>query len=77
MEERFSGIGDTIDKMETLAKENVKSKQFLTQNIHEKVGTYEKTKSKNNGYRGKQRLQKIFLTESYKKTILTEKRRCL
>jgi hypothetical protein len=33
MEERLSGLEDTIEKIDTSAKENVKSKKFLTQNI--------------------------------------------
>lgn len=33
MEERISGIEYTIEEMDTLIKENVKSKKFLIQNI--------------------------------------------
>ena len=35
MEERISGIEDMIEEMDTLVKENVKSRKFLTQNIQE------------------------------------------
>jgi hypothetical protein len=34
-EERISGIEDTIGDMDTSVKENVKSKEFLTQNIQD------------------------------------------
>ena len=34
-EERISGIEDMIEKIDPLVKENVKSKNFLTQNIQE------------------------------------------
>ena len=33
MQERISGIGDTVEEIDILVKENVKSKKFLTQNI--------------------------------------------
>jgi hypothetical protein len=33
MEERILGIEDTIEEIDTSVKENVQSKQFLTQNI--------------------------------------------
>ena len=33
MEERISGIEDTIEEIELLAKENDKSNKLLTQNI--------------------------------------------
>jgi restriction endonuclease len=33
MEERLSGVEDMIEEIDTPAKENVKSKKFLTQNI--------------------------------------------
>jgi hypothetical protein len=35
MEERISEDKNTIFKIDSLAKENVKSKKFLTQNIQE------------------------------------------
>ena len=35
MEERISGGEDTIKEMDTLVKENVQSKNFLTQSIQE------------------------------------------
>lgn len=35
MRERTSDIGDTIEEMDTSVKENVKSKNFLTQSIQE------------------------------------------
>ena len=46
MEVRISGIEDTIEEIDTLIKENVKSKKFLTENIHEIWD--ERTKPKNN-----------------------------
>jgi hypothetical protein len=33
MEERISGIDDTIEEIHTSVKENTKSKKFLTENI--------------------------------------------
>ena len=35
MEEGISGVGDTIEEIDSLVKENVKSNKFLTQNIQE------------------------------------------
>ena len=35
MEERISGIEDTIEEIDTSVKENVKPKNFMTQNIQE------------------------------------------
>ena len=35
IEERMSGAEDTIESSDTTVKENAKSKQLLTQNIHE------------------------------------------
>ena len=35
MEERISGIEDTIENIDTAVKENTKSKKHLTQNIQE------------------------------------------
>ena len=35
MEERISGIDDSIEKIDILVKENIKSQEFLTQNIQE------------------------------------------
>ena len=39
MEKRVSGIEDTIEEIDTLAKENAKAKKFLTQNTLRKFGT--------------------------------------
>lgn len=35
MVERISGVEDLTEKIDSLVKENVKSKNFLTQNIQE------------------------------------------
>jgi uncharacterized coiled-coil protein SlyX len=35
MEKRISGVDDTIEDIDTMVKENTKSKKFLTQNIQE------------------------------------------
>jgi TolA-binding protein len=35
MEDKISGVEDTIEEIDTLVKENDKSKRFLTQNIQE------------------------------------------
>ena len=35
MEERISGIEDTIEEIDSSAKENIKSNKFLTENIQE------------------------------------------
>ena len=35
MEERISGVEDTIEEIDSLAKENVKSNKLLAQNIQE------------------------------------------
>ena len=35
IEEIISGIEDTIESIDSLVKENIKSNKFLTQNIHE------------------------------------------
>ena len=35
MEERRSGVEDTIEQIDSLVKENAKSNKFLTQNIPE------------------------------------------
>ena len=35
MVEKIAGIKEMIEEMDTLVKENVKSKKFLTQNIQE------------------------------------------
>jgi hypothetical protein len=51
MEERVSGMVDRIGEIDTLVKENVKFKKFLTQNIQEQLGHYEKTKPKNRNRR--------------------------
>ena len=39
MEKRVSGIEDTIEEIDTLAKENAKAKNFLTQNTLRIFGT--------------------------------------
>jgi len=44
MEERISIIEDAIGEIDTLVKENVKSKMFLTGNIQKNLEQYEKTK---------------------------------
>ena len=33
MEERISGVKDTIEEIDSLVKDNVKSNKFLTENI--------------------------------------------
>ena len=48
MEERISAAEDTIEDIDTLVKENTKSKKLLFQNIHE---TQDTMKRPNNRYR--------------------------
>lgn len=48
MEERISGIEDTIEETDTPVKENVESKKFLTQSIQKIQNTMRKTKPKSN-----------------------------
>ena len=36
MEERISGVEDTVEEIDSSVKENNKSNKFLTQNIQEK-----------------------------------------
>jgi len=43
MEDRISGINDTIEEINTSVKENVKSKKVLLQNIQEIWNTMERT----------------------------------
>lgn len=42
MKMRTSGIEDTIEEIDTLAKENAKAKNFLTQNTLRIFGTLSK-----------------------------------
>ena len=42
-EERISDFEDTIEEINTLTKENVKSEKFLTQNIQETWDTVKRT----------------------------------
>jgi septation ring formation regulator EzrA len=42
MEERFSGVEDSIEKMDTTIKEDAKYKKILTQNIQEIQDTMRK-----------------------------------
>jgi len=44
MEERNSGIEDTTEEIDTPVKENVESKQFLTQSIQKIQSKMKKTK---------------------------------
>ena len=47
MEERILGIEHTVEEIDSSLKENVASKNFLTQNVQEIRDHYEKTKPKN------------------------------
>lgn len=38
MEERISGIENNVEEIDTPVKENVKTKNFLTQNIQDNLG---------------------------------------
>ena len=51
MEERISGVVDTIEKIDSLAKENIKSNRSVTQNIHK----IRDTKPRNNKARRRRR----------------------
>jgi hypothetical protein len=42
-----------VEEMDKSVKENVKSKNFLKQNIHDLLETIKKTKPKNNENRGR------------------------
>lgn len=51
--EIISGIEDTIEEMNTLTKENVKSKKTPEEKPPGYLGHYEKTKPRNDSYRGR------------------------
>jgi hypothetical protein len=55
IEERISSVDDTIEEIDTTVKENSKHKKAPNPKHPRKSGHNEKTKSKNNQNRGKQR----------------------
>ena len=69
MEERISGVKDTIEEIDTLVKQNTKSKYFGHKRPENQV-YYEKTKPKNNRNKRRspaQRSRKYFnkITEKF------------
>jgi len=55
IEERISGAEDTIENIETVVKENAKSKKLLTQNIQEIQDAMRRSNLRYNRYRREQR----------------------
>jgi len=50
---RILGIEDKIKEMDISVRKNIKSKNLLTENIHETWDTMKKNRFKSNMYRGK------------------------
>ena len=63
MEERISGVDDTIEEINSLVKENIKSKKFLMQTSRN-LGHHEKTKRNDNRDRRRRKKFQLKGTEN-------------
>ena len=78
-EQRISDSEDTIEKLNTLTKENSKSNKFSSQNIQELWDTIKKTKSKNNRSRRRRRIadqrSRKYIQQNYRRKLPQPKER--
>ena len=69
MEERMSGVEDSIENMDTTIKENAKCKRILTENIQEIQGTMTRPKLRIIGIDENEDFQHTGLVNSFNKFI--------